>query len=155
MQSKTARRFANKHRIKIGTFNEYGSRCIGNARIQTTKNAGDTHRLCGIANHQIVGTQRAFHTVQRYEFFALLSRAYHNFTTFYFVGIECMKRLPESVQQIIGNVHNIIYRTYADNIQRILQPLRRFFNGNTTDNHTRIAQTGFGIFYGNVYVRFG
>ena len=115
--------------------------------IKTSENTGNTHSVFFVTDHQIAFIQLTFNAIQRDKRCAFRHCFHNHLAPFYFVCVKAMKRLPESMHNVICDIHYIINRTQTDDAKFILQPFRTLFNSNPFHSNTCITWTCLTVFY--------
>ena len=138
--------------MEVSAFQEHIGSSFSSTRIQTSEYTGNTHRFFRVANHQVLVGQFAFHFVQCNKRSSLGTSLHHNLAALNLVSIEAVHRLTISVQNVIGNIDDVIDRTHTDKAKLVLQPFRTFLHRYSLDGHSGITRAGFGIFHHNVDV---
>ena len=136
---------ADARGVEAGAFNENVGGIFGDARIQAAEHAADTHGFDSVANHQVGAVEGALHSVECHEFRALLNRAHHDFSTLNRVEVEAVERLADAVEDIVGDVYNIVDASDADCFEALAQPVGALFHFNATDCHSAVAWRTLGI----------
>ncbi len=143
--------FAYPCRMEISTFEHH----IASGFIRTTtfssKDSSNTHRLFGIADTQVVFTQRMLLAIKRDKLCSFSLSADNYLMTLYHICIKAMHRLTISHHYIIGDVHYVVDRTKTYDAQFFLQPFRTFLHFTTTDAHTSISLASICVFYFDIY----
>ena len=138
--------------MEICTFEEYIFCCFCSSRIESTEYSGDTHRFFCITDHQVTVRKLTFYFIQSNELSSFGTSFYYNLTAFNLVSIETVHRLTICMKNVIGNIDNIVDRTYTDKTQFVLQPFGTFLYCYVLDSNTCITGTSFSVFYHNINV---
>src|SRR5690606_11474282 len=85
--------FANRHRMEVGTLQEYPGRIFRYPRVHASENARDTQGLLRVTDHQVLGMQLTCYPVERNERFTGLGLANNHTVASQPVGIEGMQWL--------------------------------------------------------------
>ena len=144
-QSVTAGTLANPCWMEVGTLQHHTLGGVVGSRTLTAKDTCDTHRLLGVADAQVVLAQGMLLTVEGHKLGSLWLGAYHDLMSCHHVGIKAVQWLSVSHHDIVGDVHDVVDRTQADDVQLVLQPLRTLLHLAVGDAHTGIALAGFGV----------
>ena len=151
-QTVTTRRLAHPSRMEISAFQEHVRSGFRRTGIQSAKYAGNTHRLFRVANHQVLVRQLAFHFVQCHERSSFGTSLHHNLATLNLVGIEAVHRLTVGMQNVVGNIDDVINRTHPNQTELVLQPFRTFLHGDALDGYSCITRASLRIFHHDIDV---
>ncbi len=66
-----------------------------------------------------------------------------------------MERLPDAMQDVIGNINYIVYRALTDYRQAVTEPFRAFPNLYTTDCYACVTRASLSVFHLNCHSSFG
>ena len=77
------------------------------------------------------------YAVEGYEFCTFGLRAYYDLMSGYHVGVEAVHRLPVGHHDIIGNIHDVVDGSEADDLKLLFQPVWTFLH---VACHTIVAQ---------------
>ena len=88
--------------------------------------------------------------IQGHELGALWLGAYYNLMTGNHVGIEAVQWLTVCHHDVVGDIHDIVDWSQADDVQLILQPLRAFLHLAVGDAYAGIALASLGVL--NFYI---
>ena len=105
---------ANAYRIEVRTLQEYIGRLLCNTRILTAKHTCDTHRLLGIADHEVGSREGALYAIEGDEFLTLGSVLDDDLVAFDLVGVERVECLSHLVEHEVGDIHHVVDRANAD-----------------------------------------
>ena len=125
--------------------------CIVCAAALASEDAGYTHGFLGIADAQVVESQGVLLTVEGDELGALGLGAHHNLVARHLVGVEAVHRLAVSHHDVVGDIHNIINRTQADDLQLVLKPFGTLLHLASRHAQAGIALAGLGVLDGHLY----
>ena len=143
----TTGRLTHPCRMEICTFEKHIRCGLCRTGIKTSENTGNTHSVFFVTDHQIAFIQLTFNAIQRDKRCAFRHCFHNHLAPFYFVCVKAMKRLPESMHNVICDIHYIINRTQTDDAKLILQPFRTLFNSNPFHSNTCITWTCLTVFY--------
>ena len=132
---------AHRSGIEVSALKEDVNRLLGSTRLQAAKDAGNTHRFLGIAYHEVVLREFALYPIECHEGSTLGHGLHHYLATLYLVGIEAVEGLAIGMEDIVGDVHDVVDGTEADGSQSVLQPFGTLLYSNTLDTHAGIART--------------
>ena len=144
---------ANADRLEVGTLDEDVLRLLGNARIQTSEHAGDTHRFSLVADHQVGRRQLALYAVQRNKRCTFGTVTDNNMITFNLIRIKSMQSLTVLMQHEVCDIHNIVDRPEPDGGQRFLQPIRTLLHLYALDHYSAVSGASIGILNRHAYGR--
>ena len=143
---------AHVHRVEYGAFNENGGGVFTDSAVLSAEDAGNAHRFFGVANHEVIGVQLAFLSVESDKGFVGMGNANDHFLAGDFIGIEGMKRVAKFMHHIVGDVNEVVDRGESDGLETVLQPSRRSRDLCTCEDNARVAVAGFGVRDFNRYV---
>ena len=149
-QTMTASALADPCRMEVSTLQDYILGCLVSTRTLTAEDTGDTHRLLSIADAQVVLTQGMLLAIESNKLGALWLGTNYNLMTGNHVCIEAVQWLAVCHHDIVGNIHDIVDRAQADDVQLILQPLRTFLHLTTGDAYTGITLASLSILDFNI-----
>ena len=131
--------------MEIGALEHYvGRRLIGAATL-AAEDAGDTHRLLGIADAQVVLAQRVLLAIEGDKPGAFGLGAHHNLVALHHVGIKAVHGLSVGHHHIVGDVDNIVDGAQTDGAEFVLQPLGTLLHLASRDAQTGITLACLGI----------
>ena len=137
----TAGSAAHASGVEVGTLQEYGGSLFGDARIEAAEYAGDTHRLLGVADHQVGGIELAFHAVEGGELGALGASADAYFLACHLVEVEAVEGLTDAQEDEVGDIDDIVDGSLAGADQKGLKPIGRLLHLDIADGDTGISGT--------------
>ncbi len=149
-QTMTASALADPCWVEVSTLQDYVLGSLVSTRTLTAEDTCDTHWLLSIADAQVVLTQGVLLAIQGHELGALWLGAYYNLMTGNHVGIKAVQWLSVCHHDIVGDIHDIVDWSQADDVQLILQPLRTLLHLTTGDAYAGIALASLGVL--NLYV---
>ena len=132
--------------VEVGTFKHYVARCFIRTAAFATEDAGNAHRFLGIADAEVVLSERMFLTVEGNELGSFGLCAHHNLVTCHHVCVEAVKRLSVGHHYIVGDVHDVVYRAQTYRAQLVLQPLRTLLHVASGQAYAGVAAAGFLVF---------
>ena len=138
-QTMTAGTLTDPCGMEVGAFEHDILRGLIGAATPTTEDAGDTHRLLGIADGQVAFREFMLHAVERLERCSVGHRLYDNLMPLHHVGIEGMQRLAIGHHDIVRDVYDVIDGAQANGGKSVLQPVRALFHLAVGDADTGIA----------------
>ena len=124
IQSEATGGLSYKYGIKTGTLQEYILCVFRNTALEASEDSGNTHRLFGVADHQVILMQLPFHFVQSYERGSCRHGLYNDLIAGNLVHVKGMQGLSQFKKHEIGNVHYIVDGSDPDGFQSGLQPFR-------------------------------
>ena len=149
MQAMTTRAASNRQRVEESALQQNVLRFAIHARVLTAKNAAHCQRFVMVGNDQGIGFQFRFATVKQNQRFALFRHA-HNDTAFDTIFIECVHRLAQFKQHVVGDVNNRVNGTNTAATQFFFHPQRGWcFDVDAFHYATQIARAGVGGFNGD------
>ncbi len=131
--------------MEAGAFKEQVGCSLGHAGIESAEDAGDAFRFCGVAYHQVGGAECALHAVEGCEFITFRRTAHDHFRAAEPGCIEAVERLPESVQDIVCHVDDVVDRTQANGRQALAKPLGAFSHAHAAHCQAAIADASVGV----------
>ena len=137
---------AHPHGIEIGAFEEDVGRIVADTRRQPAEDAADAHRTFGRTDHQVAVAQFALHAVERHERRSLGAGFHDDPPPLDLTGVEGVQRLAELEENVVGDVHQIVFGMNARRTQRVLHPVGRRADLAARDRHARIAGRGLRVF---------
>ena len=140
---------ANADRLEVGTLDEDVLRLLGDARIQTSEHAGDTHRFSLVADHKVGRRQLALYAVQSNKRCTFGTVTDNNMITFDLIRIKSMQSLTILMQHEVCDIHNIVDRSQADGSQCFLQPIRTLLDLYATNHHTTVTRACLSVLHTN------
>ena len=125
VQTMTTRAASNRQWAKESGLQQNVLGFIVHTRMFTAKDTGHGQRFVVVCNHQRICVQFCFSAVQQNQRFTLFGHA--NFDpTFDTIFIECMHRLAQFQQHVVGDIDNGINRADAATTQFLFHPQRRW-----------------------------
>ena len=149
-QTMTASALADPCWMEVSTLQDYILGCLVSTRTLTAEDTGDTHRLLSITDAQVVLTQGMLLAIESNKLGALWLGTNYNLMTGYHVCIKTVQWLTICHHDIVGDIHDIVDWTQADDVQLILQPLRAFLHLTTGDAYTGITLASLSILDFNI-----
>ena len=61
------------------------------------------------------------------------------------VEVEAVERLSHAVEYVVGDIHNVVDRAYADGLQAAAQPFRALGHLHAADGDAAVARSAFGV----------
>ena len=99
---------------------------LGDLAVQAAHDAGQSHRLLGVADDQVVGGQLELLLVQRGDGLALLGAAHHNAAVGHGRQVKGVHGLADLQQHVVGDVHHVADAAQAHQRQMLLHPAGAF-----------------------------
>ena len=124
----TTCRLAYPCRVEVSRLKHHvcsGIVCTGALSAEYT---GYAHWFLGVADSEVVVREFMLFAVESDKRSALWHCLYHNLMLLHHVCVEAVHRLTISHHDIVCDVNDIVNRTDADDVQSVLQPLRRFLH---------------------------
>ena len=107
------------------TLEQQAGGVLVHAGVCTAHDAGQSHRLLGVADDQVVGVQGELLLVQSDDLFALVCTAHINGAASDLVQIESVHGLAHFQQGVVGDIHHVADGTQAAQSQMTLHPAGR------------------------------
>jgi len=136
--------------MEISTLQDHILGCLIGATALSAKDTGNTHRLFGIANTEVVLAKDMLLAVECDELCSLGLRPNHDLMPLDHISIEAMHRLSIGHHDVIGDVHDVVDRTEADDRQLVLKPFRTLLDITVCDAQAGIALAGIMVL--NIYL---
>ncbi len=136
---------ADARGVEAGAFNENVGGIFGDARIQAAEYACYAAGSLCIANHEVGAVEGVFSAVECHELAAVCGAAHHYLVAGECVSVEGVQRLAYGVEDIVGDVYNIVDASDADCFEALAQPVGALFHFNATDCHSAVAWCTLGI----------
>src|SRR6185369_1553104 len=133
-------------RIEIRTLDQHIGSLRRDFRLFAAHNSSQRHRLLGVGNDQHVAGKSSLNTVESLQLLSRCSTTNNDATTAEFFEVESVQRLAEFVQNVVGDVGNIIDGPLTDCFETPGQPLRRWANLDASHESRGITRTEIGIF---------
>ena len=95
------------------------------------------------------------HSVESYEFLALYGILDYHLSAGDFGCVKAVQGLTHAVEQIVGDVDDIVDGAQTDGRECVLEPLGRFLDGDPIDGDAAIARTCIGVLDLNGYATLG
>ena len=149
-QAVTASALADPCWVEVSTLQNHALGGLVSTGTLTAEDTCDTHWLLCIADAQVVLTQGVLLAIQGHELGTLWLGADYNLMTGNHVGIEAVQWLTVCHHDVVGDIHDIVDWTQADDVQLILQPLRALLHLAVGDAYAGIALASLGIL--NLYI---
>ena len=146
----TASALADPCWVEVSTLKNHALGGLVSTGTLTAEDTCDTHWLLSIADAQVVLTQGVLLAIQGHELGTLWLGADYNLMTGNHVGIEAVQWLAVCHHDVVGDIHDIVDWTQADDVQLILQPLRAFLHLAVGDAYAGIALASLGVL--NLYI---
>nr|AMK07513.1 hypothetical protein [Klebsiella sp. T5-5] len=128
MQAMATCATSNRERAEEGTLQQNVLRFVIHARVFTTENAAHCQRFLMVSDNQSIGIKLRFRAIQKNQRLPFMRHTYDN-PAFNAVFVECMHRLTQFKQHIVGDVNHSIDRADTAAAQLFLHPQRsRCFN---------------------------
>ena len=112
----------------------------------TPEDAADAHRMFGRTDHQVAVAQFALHAVERHERRSFGAGLHDDPPALDLTDVEGVQRLAELEENVVGDVHQIVFGMNARRTQRVLHPVGRRADLAAGDRHSRVTGCGLGIF---------
>ncbi len=135
----TACALANPCWVEVSALQHHVLGGLVGTRTLATEDAGDTHRLLGVADAQVVLAQGVLLTIEGNKLGALRLGANHNLMSCHHVGVEAVQRLSVCHHDVVGDIHDVVDWAQADDVELVLQPLRAFLHLAVGDAHASVA----------------
>ena len=98
--------------VEIGCFQHNIGGAFGNMRISTTDDAGKRNRFLTIRYHQVIRIKLISLAIQGRKLLTFFSVSDDDYrfsgSAFQLVIIKGVQRMPGFIQNIVGNIHDII-----------------------------------------------
>ena len=146
----TASALADPCWVEVSTLQNHALGGLVSTGTLTAEDTCDTHWLLGIADAQVVLAQDVLLAIQGHELGTLWLGAYYNLMTGNHVGIEAVQWLTVCHHDVVGDIHDIVDWTQADDVQFVLQPLRALLHLAVSDAYAGIALASLGVL--NLYI---
>ncbi|MNV44129.1 hypothetical protein D3C71_1358780 [compost metagenome] len=115
---------------------------VVNTGVLTTEDAAHCQRFRVVSNNQRIGVKLSFAAVEQNQGFTLFRHTHHD-PAFDTIFIECVHRLTQFEQHVVGHVDNRIDRTNPATTQFFFQPQRGWrFNVDAFHHTTKVAWAG-------------
>ena len=131
--------------MEIGRLKHHVARGFVGSTTLSAENAGDAHRLLGVANGKVVFAERVLLAVERDEFRAFGLRAHHDFMARHHIGVEAVHRLSVGHHHVVRDVHNVVDGTQADGRELLFEPVGAFFHVAVGHAQANVAFAGFRV----------
>src|ERR1017187_643102 len=118
----TKRCFPYSRRIEPGAFQKERFTGIGYTAAQSAENAGNTKRCFRIADHQVLGIQLSFLSIERDKRGSCSEIFYNNFMALDRRRVIRMERLPHFMQYEIGYIYHVINWPDPNGFKFLLHP---------------------------------
>ena len=105
---------ADADRIEVSTLEEDVGGRLRDTRVLSAKHTCDTHRLLGIADHEVGSREGALYAIEGDEFLSLGSVLDDDLVAFDLVGVERVECLSHLVEHEVGDIHHVVDRANAD-----------------------------------------
>ena len=109
---------------KLRAFQDDGLRVVADLGIQAAHDAGQTHGLHAVADHQVLMVQSVFVGIQGHDLLAVVSPADIDHAALDVVLIVGVHRLPQLLQDVVRDVDDVGDRIHAHQGQTALHPCR-------------------------------
>ncbi len=131
---------AHRGGVEACALDEYVGGLLCDSGVESAEYSGDAHRFGCIANHEVGCRKLSLHSVECGE-----GRAFGTSPDFYasavdFRQVEAVEWLAESVEYVVGDVHDVVDRPLSDGCQAIAQPFGAFGHLDSADGDSAVAR---------------
>ena len=132
---------------KSGTLEQQAGGIFVHAGVGTTHDAGQCHRLFGVADDQVIGVQGEFLLIQGDDLFAIVGTAHVDGAAGDLVQVKGVHGLAHFQQGVVGDIHHIADGAQAAQSQMALHPAGRLAHADVADIVCHIARAQVGRFH--------